>query len=61
MSDKRTSQEAEKASEQLQGRAGGYLFGMSPMYREILYLLPAIMTERELEEFMGVPVARDSR
>ena len=61
MSDKRTSQEAAKASEQLQGRACGYPFGMSPMHQEIEDLLTTIMTERELEEFMGVPVARDSR
>jgi len=61
MSDKKTSQEAAKASEQLQGRACGYLFGMSPMHGEIMHRLPAIMTERELEEFTGVPVERDSR
>jgi hypothetical protein len=63
MSDKRTSRadKAAEASKQLQGRACGYLFGMSPMHGEIMHRLPAIMTERELEEFTGVPVERDSR
>ena len=38
-----------------------YPFGMSPMHREIRYVLPAILTAQELEEFTGVPVERESR
>ena len=51
MSDKRTSQEAAKASEQLQGRACGY----SPMHQEIEDLLPTILTANEWAEMTGFP------
>jgi hypothetical protein len=63
MSDKRTSRadKAAEASKQLQGRACGYPFRMSPMHGEIMYRLPKILTTKELEEMTGFPVERESR
>jgi hypothetical protein len=52
MSDKRTSRsDKAAASNNLQGDTPR----MSPMHGEILYRLPAIMTEREWAEMTGFP------